>query len=298
LRRRRRGAAAKPGTFLTGDELTAWTASVAVLAEMSGLDAESSETVLTRAYGWGSQMYWRKEKVEVVPDPAQVCPMTHCGLLCVSCCSDLCLLTAQVAESLTYLREVMGHQQADVQKVVTGFPECVAFAVDGPAPSLKYAVDFIALDWGLEGKAAQMTLARKPKALGCRIDCRGDCKVRIRRFGFGTRRQRTVLERGTTPKRSRPTCSARHELQLNWRDWAGVVKRRRELIPHPNRYWSDSHQTNHCMAAPHTLCVLSLSRTAHRVGGVDRRGCATGVGPPRNSTTPHQSGRDGARVKW
>jgi hypothetical protein len=81
-----------------------------------------------------------------------------------------------VTESLQYLREVMQDKQTDLAKVVTGFPECVALGVDDAPPGLKYAVEFIAEDWGIEGKAAAMTLARKPKALGCRIDCRGDCK--------------------------------------------------------------------------------------------------------------------------
>jgi hypothetical protein len=44
---------------------------VAVLAEMSGLDADKSEELLTRAFGWGSQVYWRKEKLNEVPDPKQ-----------------------------------------------------------------------------------------------------------------------------------------------------------------------------------------------------------------------------------
>jgi hypothetical protein len=150
LRRTGWRAAATPAETLKGDELTAWAASVAVLAEMSGLDAEQAETALTRAYGWGSQLYWRQEIQNQVPDPAKI------------------------MESMQYLREVMG-EQADVQKVVTGFPECVAFAVDGPAPSLQYAVGFVATEWGLEGKAAQQAFKRKPKALGCRIDCLGDC---------------------------------------------------------------------------------------------------------------------------
>ena len=61
-----------PAQTLKGDELTAWTESVAVLADMSGLDADKSEELLTRAFGWSSQVYWRKEKVNEVPDPKQV----------------------------------------------------------------------------------------------------------------------------------------------------------------------------------------------------------------------------------
>ena len=43
-----------------------------MLAEMRGLDADKSEELLTRAFGWGSPVYWRKEKLNEVPDPKQV----------------------------------------------------------------------------------------------------------------------------------------------------------------------------------------------------------------------------------
>jgi hypothetical protein len=43
------------------------------------------------------------------------------------------------------------------------------------------------------------------------------CKLRIERFRFGTGRQKLVLERGTTPKRSRrASCTCEYELQ-SWR---------------------------------------------------------------------------------
>ena len=62
---------------------------------------------------------------------------------------------------------------------------------------------------------------------------RTEIQLRIRRRGFGTGRQRMVLERGTNPKRSRRTCTCEYGLQ-SWRGKsAGVAKRPRELISHP-----------------------------------------------------------------
>ena len=52
---------------------------------------------------------------------------------------------------------------------------------------------------------------------------RSDCK------GLAGR-QRTALERGTKPSRSRRPSSPRHGLHSCQRDWAGVVKRRRESL--------------------------------------------------------------------
>jgi hypothetical protein len=50
-------------------------------------------------------------------------------------------------------------------------------------------------------------------------------KLRIARSGFGTARQETALERGTSRKLPRRTCSPRYGLQ-SWRGKpAGVAKR-------------------------------------------------------------------------
>jgi hypothetical protein len=63
------------------------------------------------------------------------------------------------------------------------------------------------------------------------------CAVRIGRVGFGAGRQRSSLERWTTPTLSRRTSSPWYGLQSCKRDWAGVVKRRRESshLPPLNR---------------------------------------------------------------
>jgi hypothetical protein len=55
----------------------------------------------------------------------------------------------------------------------------------------------------------------------CELDCRG----------FGTGRQKMVLERGTPPKLSRRTCSPRYGLQSWRRISASVAKRPRERSP-------------------------------------------------------------------
>jgi hypothetical protein len=57
-----------------------------------------------------------------------------------------------------------------------------------------------------------------------------------------------AFARRTTPKLSRCTCSPRHGLRSCQRDWAGVAKRRRELISPPNPLSSNSHQAIPCPA--------------------------------------------------
>jgi hypothetical protein len=37
-----------------------------------GFSVEEAEEIVTRAFGWSSQLYWRKSKIQVVPQPEQV----------------------------------------------------------------------------------------------------------------------------------------------------------------------------------------------------------------------------------
>jgi len=139
-----------PAQTLVGDDLEQWKACVA-LVEGVGFEADKAEEILTRAFGWGSQAYWRKSKVNQVPSPAQV------------------------EESLNFIQELMENKESDVVKVVSGFPESLAIGVEDGPPGLKYASNFIEDSWKMKGKAKTMTIARKPAVLGCQIDCRGDC---------------------------------------------------------------------------------------------------------------------------
>lgn len=88
---------------------------------------------------------------------------------CIACSGT------QMEECLAYIKEMMGDKDSDVGKVVTGFPEVIALGVDDGPPGLKYAVEFIESEWYMDAKARRMTTARKPKILGCRVDCRGNC---------------------------------------------------------------------------------------------------------------------------
>jgi hypothetical protein len=68
--------------------------------------------------------------------------------------------------------------------------------------------------------------------------CTATTKLRIVTLGFGTARQKMVLERGTNPKHPRRTCSSRYGVP-SWRGKsAGVAKRPRVRSPEeiPNVY--------------------------------------------------------------
>ena len=69
----------------------------------------------------------------------------------------------------------MENKESDVKKVIEGFPESVGMGVEDGPPGLRYASEYMESDWKMKGKAKTMTIARKPKVLGCQVDCRGDC---------------------------------------------------------------------------------------------------------------------------
>jgi len=138
-----------PADVLTGDDLSQWQATVTMVEEV-GFSVEEAEEIVTRAFGWSSQLYWRKSKIQVIPQPEQV------------------------AESIAYLKSNIA-KPADFVKIVKGFPECIALAVEGGPPGLKYAVQFIKDEWDMDGVVFNMVLAKKPKLLGNSVDCKGTC---------------------------------------------------------------------------------------------------------------------------
>lgn len=56
---------------LSGADREAWEA-VQQRVQSLGFDAAEAERMMVKAFGWGSQAYWRKSKVKEVPDVAKV----------------------------------------------------------------------------------------------------------------------------------------------------------------------------------------------------------------------------------
>jgi hypothetical protein len=114
-------------------------------------------------------------------------------------------------------------------------------------------------------------------------------RMRSGRVGFGTGRQRPVVERGTHHKRSRRACSPRYGLQ-SWRGESTVVaKRPRELISRANRF-----SPIRCSCHPTLNDMLSwLKPTSGLWGWFVSRGC--GVGGVQAGGLPQASDNFGRR---
>lgn len=146
-----RCAAAEQATFSVGElpeaTQTAWQECAVRLADL-GLDAEETEKVLVKAFGWGSQAYWRKEKINETPD------------------------VDQVHEVLEFLSSIGISSEADQIALITKFPEVLGLDVE----IMQENVTKLQKAFFLKGPALTGTLKRKPRALGVIVDCEGSCQ--------------------------------------------------------------------------------------------------------------------------
>jgi hypothetical protein len=116
-------------------------------------------------------------------------------------------------------------------------------------------------------------------------------KLRIVTIGFGTGRQRTVLERWTNPKLSRRTCTCEYGLPSCPGKAAGVAKRPRERPPrNPHRHDSPpfasiavsrgARTTQHPYAGPPQPISSCTSTVLKYLPGL-----GLGLGAPRSTRT-------------
>ncbi|GLC47467.1 hypothetical protein PLESTB_000133700 [Pleodorina starrii] len=136
------------GRQLTADEEATWKASGDALSGALGLSSEESGRVLARAFGWTTQAFWRREKVEELPMPGQV------------------------VGALGVLQQDLGLSSEEAAKVVRLFPEVLACDVEG---RLRTNIAQLKSQWRLQGPTLAKAVLRQPAVLGYSLDCGGDC---------------------------------------------------------------------------------------------------------------------------
>ncbi|KAI8469146.1 MAG: hypothetical protein J3K34DRAFT_470176 [Monoraphidium minutum] len=140
-----RPAPGPPAEKLAPEELQEWAACVAQLEEF-GLAAADAERIVARAFGWATQAYWRREKVEEPPS------------------------AARAAAAVGLLRG-LGISDAELPRVIKSFPEVIGCSVE----ALQGNVAKLQKDWKLEGQVLAKAVVRQPAVLGYTVDCMGDC---------------------------------------------------------------------------------------------------------------------------
>lgn len=123
-----------------------WQASRVLLETRVGLAKTEADFVISEAFGWGSQAYWRQQKVKHPPNVEQV---------------------EQVLDLLCRL----GIAESELGKVVGSFPQVLGCKLD----LLENNVDLLRTKWFLKGRVLAGTIVRKPAVLGSTVDCEGSC---------------------------------------------------------------------------------------------------------------------------
>ncbi|KAG2448931.1 hypothetical protein HYH02_006279 [Chlamydomonas schloesseri] len=136
------------GRELTEAESRQWQESVAALDSVLGFGADECSRLLARAFGWTTQAFWRREKVQELPSPDQVC------------------------EALAFLAADLGMSTEEQVKTVQAFPEVLACDTE---TRLRVNVGQLQKQWRLQGATLTKAVLRQPQVLGYSVDCSGDC---------------------------------------------------------------------------------------------------------------------------
>ena len=125
----------------------AYESCIGLLTELGMADTDAEKAVLT-AFGHGSQLYWRQEKIKEAPDPEIV------------------------ARTLLVLEERLHLEAAeDKLEVVKKFPEVLTI----DRALMEENLDKLTDRFKMKGSMLSNSIRRKPRVLGATTDCQGDC---------------------------------------------------------------------------------------------------------------------------
>lgn len=127
--------------------VAAYDSCVGLLTELGMAEADAEKAILT-AFGHGSQLYWRQEKVKEAPEPEVV------------------------ATTLVFLEERLNLEAAeDKLVVIKKFPELLTIDPALMEENLAKLTD----RFNMKGTMLTNSIRRKPRVLGATTDCAGDC---------------------------------------------------------------------------------------------------------------------------
>lgn len=131
---------------ISGSDAEMWSQCCECLEKL-GLTAEEANAAVKRGFGWGSQAYWRQERVKSSPS------------------------VDMIESALVHLEAIGMDKDADKAEVVKKFPEVLCIDQD----LMDTNIAKLEKSFFLKGKGLVMSLKRKPKVLGATVDCQGDC---------------------------------------------------------------------------------------------------------------------------
>lgn len=132
---------------LTDVEAKAWGEVRTQLLEL-GVPTKSADKIITRAFGWGKQKYWRGTIVREMPS------------------------SEVVEERMTYLRSLGISDDEVLAKMVAKFPELIRLDIERMNESIAQIESYPAYS---KPDALRRCIINQPQALGFDVDCGGDC---------------------------------------------------------------------------------------------------------------------------
>lgn len=118
--------------------------------ELLSIDDEAAANkVVSRAFGWAGQKFWRFRKQKQLPS------------------------LSIVSDSLEFLTGVVGIEEQTLPKIVKDFPEVLALSVDRMQSNVNYITKTYP---ALKGERLTRAVIDNPAVLGYDFDCEGDCQ--------------------------------------------------------------------------------------------------------------------------
>lgn len=145
-----RCAVADPNEMLTAVELDEWKKVSEMLRSVNGsLGEADADRLVGRAFGWGTQKFWRGDVKHEAPS------------------------LRQAEESCTFLREVIELDDPGLAAVIKKFPEVLRLTLD----RMNENIETIQKTYpNIKGAMLTNSVKADPAVLGFDFDCEGDCK--------------------------------------------------------------------------------------------------------------------------
>lgn len=145
-----RCAVLNPNEVLTETQLEEWSQVRSLLQSIdSALQGPDADKLVARAFGWGTQKFWRGD-VKHEPPSMQ-----------------------QAEEAIEFLRTGIELDDASIAVILKSFPEVVRLSTT----RMRHNVDQIQRNYpNIKGKLLVNTIKGTPAVLGFDYDCEGDCQ--------------------------------------------------------------------------------------------------------------------------
>lgn len=143
------GASNGKTSSLSDSQLEEWGRVRERVEGVLSIDEAAANKMVSRAFGWGSQKFWRFRKQKQPPS------------------------LSVVNQSLNFLTNNVGIDTTALPKLIKDFPEVLALGVN----RMETNVNYISKTYpSLKGKLLTRAVIDNPAVLGYDFDCEGDCQ--------------------------------------------------------------------------------------------------------------------------